>query len=216
MLRPAIFLDRDGVINRYVYNAEFGTVDSPSSPEEFTLVSDAGKAIAKLNALGLLVIVVSNQPGIAKGRFTASLLEKMTAKMEAGIAADGGQLDGIYYCLHHPQATLPEYAAICDCRKPRPGLLQQAAREHGIDLPRSFMIGDGITDIQAGQAAGTRTIFIGQSKPYILDAFEEHKVKPDYLLPSLLEAAGLMERLAQTEWPSGGGALDASAVVRER
>src|ERR1051326_8026142 len=119
-MRRAALLDRDGVINPYVYNADHGTVDSPISPEEFTLAAGAGEAVAELNRLGLAVVVVSNQPGIAKGKFSPALLQQITAKMHAAVAEAGGKLDAVYYCLHHPDAALAEYRAICACRKPRP------------------------------------------------------------------------------------------------
>ena len=194
MGRNAIFLDRDGVINPYVYNAEFGTVDSPSSADEFTLAPGAGEAVAEFNRLGLLVVVVSNQPGIAKGKFTPALLEQVNAKMHAGIAARGGRLDAVYYCLHHPDAVVPAYQERCECRKPRPGMLLEAARQWDIDLKNSFMIGDGVTDVEAGRAAGTRTVFIGQSKPYVFEAFEKHGVKPDFMAPTLAEAVEIIKQ----------------------
>jgi histidinol-phosphate phosphatase family protein len=194
MPRKAIFLDRDGVINPYVYNAEFGSVDSPSSPDEFTLEPGAGEAVAEFNRLGLLVAVVSNQPGIAKGKFNHALLEQVNAKMHAGIASHGGKLDAVYYCLHHPDATLPAYRLLCECRKPRPGMLLEAAREWNIDLVNSYMIGDGVTDIEAGRSAGTHTIFIGQSKPYIVEVFEKHGIQPDFIAPTLTRAAEIIRQ----------------------
>lgn len=194
MARDAIFLDRDGVINPYVYNAEFGTVDSPNSPDEFTLIPGAGEAVAEFNRLGFVVVVVSNQPGIAKGKFTPALLEQVDAKMRAGIAAGGGKLDGVYYCLHHPDAVVPSYRERCECRKPRPGMLLEAARQWDIDLKNSFMIGDGVSDIEAGSAAGTRTVFIGQSKPYVFEAFEKHRVQPDFMAPTLVEAVEIIKQ----------------------
>lgn len=190
----AIFLDRDGVINPYVYKPEFGTVDSPSSPDEFTLAPGAGEAVAEFNRLGFLVVVVSNQPGIAKGKFTPAILEQVNAKMHAGIAALGGKLNAVYYCLHHPDAVLPAYAVRCECRKPRPGMLLEAAREWHIDLQNSYMIGDGVTDIEAGRAAGTRTVFIGQSKPYIFEAFEKHGIQPDFMAPALAGASEIIQQ----------------------
>src|SRR5713101_2382761 len=155
MSRRAVFLDRDGVINSYVYNAEFGTVDSPANPQEFTLLPGVAEAIAQFNQMGLLVIVVSNQPGIAKGRFSSALLQAMTRKMEDAVRAGGGKIDGIYYCLHHPKAVLAEYRTPCECRKPAPGMFLQAAEERDIDLKKSYTVGDGVVDILAGQAAGT-------------------------------------------------------------
>jgi D-glycero-D-manno-heptose 1,7-bisphosphate phosphatase len=200
MARDAVFLDRDGVINSYVYDADFGTVDSPSNPDTFRLSPGAGEAIAELNRLGMVVVVVSNQPGIAKGKFTQTLLDQITDKMRADIGDCGGRLDAVYYCLHHPESTLPDYRVRCDCRKPRPGMLLQAARELDIDIHRAFMIGDGITDIEAGCAAGAKTIFVGQSKPYIFEAFERHCIKPDFMAPSLAEAVTIIKKqMAVTE-----------------
>jgi D-glycero-D-manno-heptose 1,7-bisphosphate phosphatase len=123
MPQNAIFLDRDGVINPYVSHPEFGTMDSPCSPDEFMLAPGAGEAVAEFNRLGLLVVGVSNQPGIAKGKFTPAVLQQVNAKMHAGIAERGGKPDAVYYCLHHPDAALPAYCVRCECRKPRPGML---------------------------------------------------------------------------------------------
>jgi len=193
--KHAVFLDRDGVINRMVFHAEFGIVDSPANPDQFELMPGAGEAIAEFNRLGLLVIVVSNQPGIAKGKFTAELLDAMEEKMIAGIAAGGGKLDAIYNCLHHPDALVETYRIRCDCRKPRPGLLIAAARERNIDLSKSYMIGDGITDIAAGSGAGASTLFVNSRKCYNCDSLSEHGVWPDYLVADLGEASEVIRSL---------------------
>lgn len=199
-MRKAIFLDRDGVINSYVYNPDFGTIDSPSCPDQFELLPGVADAVATLNRLGFLVVVISNQPGIAKEKFTPALLEQVTAKMRDAIADRGGKFDAIYYCLHHPEASLPAYRMRCECRKPRPGLLLQAAQELDIDLESAYMIGDGITDIQAGISAGTKTIYIGQRKEYVLDAFEKHGIQPDSIVSSLAAAVAEIEKqVSETE-----------------
>ena len=186
--RRAIFLDRDGVINRMVYNPEFGLVDSPANPDEFQLLPDAGEVVHQINQLGFLAIVISNQPGIAKGKFTPAILDAITEKMHRELSKAEGRLDSIYYCLHHPQAVLDKYRIECDCRKPKPGLLKQAAQEWDIDLEHSYFIGDGITDIAAGQSTGVRTLFVSSRKPYILDELFRHKVQPTYIVGSLVEA----------------------------
>jgi D-glycero-D-manno-heptose 1,7-bisphosphate phosphatase len=191
----AAFVDRDGVINRMVWHVEFGIVDSPANPEQFELLPGAGAAIAELNRLGLLVVVVSNQPGIAKGKFTPALLTAIERKMMAGIEAAGGHLDAVYNCLHHPDAALDEYRAACDCRKPRPGLLAQAARQWDIDLSRSYMIGDGVTDIAAGCAVRATTLFVNSRKCYHCDSLAAHHVWPNYLVSDLQEAALVIGRL---------------------
>lgn len=193
--RRAVFLDRDGVINEMFYHPEFGILDSPANPDQFELLPRAGEAIAELNRLGLLVIVVSNQPGIAKGKFTPALLEAIGQKMISGIEAAGGKLDASYYCLHHPEATLVDYRIRCECRKPEPGLLLRAAREWNIDLTGSYMIGDGVMDIAAGRAAGATTLFVNRRKCYNCEALASQAVWPDYLVSDLNEAATVIRKI---------------------
>lgn len=194
-VRRAVFLDRDGVINKMVLHPDFGIIDSPANAEQMTLISGVGAAIASLNKLGLLVIVVSNQPGIAKGKFTPLLLDAMEAKMRADIEAEGGKLDAIYNCLHHPHAVLTQWRAHCSCRKPKSGLLEQAALDWQIDLPRSYMIGDGVSDIMAGQMVGVTTFLISSRKCYVCEALAAHRVRPDYLVEHLGQAAAVIEAL---------------------
>jgi len=194
--RPAVFLDRDGVINAMVYNAEFGLVDSPGNPDEFELLPGVAEAVRQINALGFLAVVVSNQPGIAKGKFTPALLDATTGKMHAALAQHGARLDGVYYCLHHPQAVVPEYHQPCECRKPCPGLLFQAARDLGIDLAASYMVGDGISDVAAGHAAGVQTLFVSSRKCYICEELAHQRVRPDFMVRDLPEALKVI-RLAR-------------------
>lgn len=189
MDRKGVFLDRDGVINAYTYNAEFGTVDSPAHPDQFVLTPGAAEAIARLNEHKLLVVVVSNQPGIAKGKFSRSLLDEVTGKMKRQIEEASGRLDAVYYCLHHPEGTVEQYRGVCDCRKPKPGLLLQAARELQIDLAQSYMVGDGIVDVLAGRQAGTRTIFVSPRRGYVLSELERQNAWPNAIVSNLSEAA---------------------------
>ena len=195
--RKAVFLDRDGVINSYVYNSDFGTVDSPSNPDEFQIVAGALEAIAAFRNMGFLVVVVSNQPGIAKGKFSPELLEAVTAKM---MEECRGMIDAVYYCLHHPHAVDRQYRCDCECRKPRPGLLFQAAREWDIELTESVMIGDGLTDVIAGRSAGTRTVLISARKCYLCDAMEEHHATPDYVAATLPDAVQIVRSLGSNEF----------------
>jgi D-glycero-D-manno-heptose 1,7-bisphosphate phosphatase len=194
-MQRAVFLDRDGVINQMVYNPEFGTVDSPANPDEFILLPRAAEAVAQLSQLDVRVIVVSNQPGIAKGRFNYALLEDMTERMLDLIQSAGGRIDSVFYCLHHPDALLPLYRVRCDCRKPSPGLLFRAAEEFDLDLSRSFMIGDGVTDVLAGRAAGATTLFISAPKCYICDELAKQDIMPDYVVPDLMAAVQVIHRL---------------------
>jgi D-sedoheptulose 7-phosphate isomerase len=189
----AVFLDRDGVINAYAYNPEFGTIDSPANPEEFALLPGAAEAIAKLNETGLLAIVVSNQPGIAKGRFTPKLLDAMTEKMKRLVAQAGGKLDAVYYCPHHPEGTIDGHRRTCQCRKPNPGLLHQAAQEWGIDLRESYTVGDGVVDVLAGRKAGTRTVFLSLRRGYVHSELDRQNACPDWIAGNLSEAVELIQ-----------------------
>ncbi len=198
-MRRAIFLDRDGVINAMVYNKEHGFVDSPSNPEELQLLPGAGEAVKLINEMGFLALVASNQPGVAKGKLTLKLLNAITQKMKDELSTYDVHLDGIYYCLHHPDAILPEYRTNCSCRKPKPGLLLKGGKEFDIDPKNSYLIGDGLTDIQAGESIGCKTVLLGKLKCDFCRLMNEFQVKPDFIAPTLLEAVRLIERLEEGE-----------------
>lgn len=192
--RSAVFLDRDGVINALLYDPDHGTVDSPHCPEQFVLLPAAAAGIRLLNRSGFLVVVVSNQPGVAKGKTTPVLLKAVTEKMEQELTACKARLDGVFYCLHHPEAMLREYRKKCFCRKPAPGLILEAVRKLNIDPACSWMIGDGLTDVKAGRSAGCKTILIGQFKCDLCRCMEEENARPDYMAANLLAAAELVCR----------------------
>jgi D-glycero-D-manno-heptose 1,7-bisphosphate phosphatase len=195
-MNRAVFLDRDGVINAMVYNTEFGLVDSPANPREFDLLPGVPEAIRMINDLGFLAVVISNQPGIAKGKFSPALLEAMTHQMLSELAAQGARIDSIYYCFHHPEGVIEQFRRVCDCRKPRPGMLLRAAEELGIALDQSYFLGDGITDMQAGKAAGTTNILVYSSfRCYICEELNWHNVQPDYTVRSLRHGIELIQRL---------------------
>jgi D-sedoheptulose 7-phosphate isomerase len=208
MTRRAVFLDRDGVINPYVYDPEFGTVDSPSNPESFSLFPGVAEAVAKLNKAGFLAIVISNQPGVAKGHFTPALLDATTQKMKALVAERGGNLDAVYYCQHHPQAWIEMYRKNCNCRKPGIGLFEQAAREWDIDLCTSYTIGDGVVDVLAGRAAGTKTIFVSARKCYVCSELADRNAWSDWTASNLTEAVEVIEKVeanSKSETPRSQG-----------
>lgn len=171
----AIFLDRDGTINKYV-----GFLRNINEFELLTAVDDAVKLI---NSSSYLAIVVTNQPVIARGEVTTEQLADIHKKMETMLGQSGAYIDGLYYCPHHPdsgfEGEIPELKIECDCRKPNPGMLYQAAKDFNIDLASSWMIGDGKNDIQAGINAGCKTILIGT-------AAEDYG--QNYTVNSLLEA----------------------------
>ena len=182
----AVFLDRDGVINR-IHDEDLGVVGSPFRPEQFILYSDVTEAIALIHQMGKKAILVSNQPDMAKGHYSKKSFEALNRKMKS-LLKGSSALDGVYYCLHHPDAVVEEYRKICECRKPKPGLLRQAAREQGIDLSTSYMIGDGISDIEAGNKAGCRTILIGRQKCDICRLLSERALRPSAVSKNLLAA----------------------------
>jgi D-glycero-D-manno-heptose 1,7-bisphosphate phosphatase len=191
-MQRAVFLDRDGTINQMVHNSGHSLIDSPMRPSEFVLLPGVGEGIKQINQAGFLAIVISNQPGIAKGKLSKVLLDEITDKMHQTLKAQGAKLDGVYYCLHHPDAVLEEYRQNCICRKPKPGLLLQAANELEIDLSSSYFIGDGIADVAAGKAAETTCLYTGSRKGYIVDEFNKKGIEPDFIVGSLLEAVGVI------------------------
>ena len=160
----AVFLDRDGVINELVHHQEQGVIDSPFTVEQFRLLSGVGRAISKFHEMGYKVIVVSNQPGIAKGHLSWETFGQIREKMRQDLAREGAFVDREYYCFHHPEAKIDNLRSDCDCRKPKPGMLLQAAEDMSVDLSRSWLIGDNLTDIKAGKEAGCQTILLGKMK----------------------------------------------------
>jgi len=187
-MNRAVFLDRDGVINELVYYEEHGLLDSPATVEQMRVFPWAGKAIRQLREAGFKAIIVSNQPGIAKGHFSRQTFEKIRQKMIDELAKESAFLDGEYYCFHHPEAKVPQLKVSCDCRKPKPGMLLRAAQELDIDLAFSWMIGDGLTDVQAGKAAGCRTILVGKMKCELCSLVEDMGARPDIVAGNLREA----------------------------
>lgn len=155
--QKAIFLDRDGTINEYV-----GFL---TDIKEFHLLDGVAEAIRKINASGYLAIVVTNQPIIARGEVSFTELQEIHNKMETLLGAEGAYIDAIYFCPHHPdkgfEGERVEYKMSCDCRKPKPGMLLKAAEDFNIDLSRSWMVGDGKNDVEAGKNAGCKTVLIG-------------------------------------------------------
>lgn len=194
MKTKAIFLDRDGVINEIIYHKEMGVIDSPFTVDQFKLLPDVTKAINKFHKLGYKVIIVSNQPGLAKDNFTVKTFEKMKEKMKKELKKNGAEIDAEYYCFHHPYAKVKKYKKNCGCRKPKAGMIKEAAKDHNIVLAKSWMIGDGITDIKAGQTAGCKTIFIGRMKCDLCKLMEDEQVKPNYIAPNLYKAALIIEK----------------------
>lgn len=169
-MKRAVFLDRDGVINRAAAEGDYII-----RWEDFQFFPGVAEAISSLARAGWSVIVASNQRCVAKGLLTVAQLETIHQKMTAELAKRGARLDAIYYCPH-------EIEPACDCRKPMPGMLLTAAREHQIDLASSWMVGNAQSDIEAGQRAGCRTVRIMDGPPANGD-------RGDYFARTLLEAS---------------------------
>jgi len=167
MTKRAVFLDRDGTMAKDVHYCR--------RPEDFRLFPNTAKAIKLLSEHGFKVIVITNQSGIARGYFTEEALAQIHEKMKAELAKEGAWIDGIYYCPHHPDDN-------CNCRKPKPKLVLQAAKEHDIDLKHSFVVGDLSLDIDLGKAVGCKTILLLDSPQ------EDMNISPDYIASDLLEA----------------------------
>ncbi len=190
-MNRAVFLDRDGVINAALYDPVEGKPDSPYRLEDLRLLPGVARAVRAINEMGFLAIVVSNQPGVAKGKCDYAFLEAVNAEIAARLAGEGARLDATYYCLHHPDAVDESLRVECDCRKPQPGLLLRAAQELSIDLAGSFMVGDSLGDVEAGLAAGCRTILVDGHRAYFRLG-EGDRMRPHWTAQNLLAAVEIV------------------------
>jgi D-glycero-D-manno-heptose 1,7-bisphosphate phosphatase len=191
----AVFLDRDGVLNDLEYNPEEGRIGSPLTAKQLRIFPYAGDSVRRIRELGFKAILVSNQPGVAKRQFTRSELGRMGEKVRKELARHKCSFDAEYYCLHHPDALIRKYRLDCDCRKPKPGLLLQAAKEHHLDLGDSFFVGDALVDVKAGRTAGCRTILLGHPTTFLSMMIEREDARPDFMLPSLKQVPNLLRSL---------------------
>jgi D-glycero-D-manno-heptose 1,7-bisphosphate phosphatase len=179
MGRRAIIMDRDGTVCD-----EVGYVNHV---DRIRLLPGSADAIRAANESGFQTVVVTNQAGVARGYFAESLVDDVHDRVRELLAADGARLDGIYYCPHHPDIGAPAYRKACDCRKPRPGMLERARDEMGIDLAASYMVGDSAKDIEAGHRAGATTILVltGYGKGELEHQSERWRVRPDHIAADL-------------------------------
>ena len=159
MSQAAVFLDRDGVVVELVWDAADGSFEGPTTAGDVRLVPGAAAAIRRIRLLDYRTVVVSNQPGAAKGKASHDDLREAHEHVVRLLGERGAVIDDYRYCLHHPEALDPA-ARECACRKPKPGMLLEAAAELGLDLSRSWMIGDSDVDMEAGRLAGCRTILV--------------------------------------------------------
>jgi D-glycero-D-manno-heptose 1,7-bisphosphate phosphatase len=151
-LRAAVFLDRDGTIN-----GEAGYLDRM---EKLQLLPGAAEAIRRINESGMKSVVVTNQSGIARGFFDEAFVSRVHARLREMLRVEGAEIDAFYFCPHHPTEGRGTYLRSCDCRKPAPGMILRAGKELRIDPNRSYMVGDMLTDIEAGARAGARGVLV--------------------------------------------------------
>ena len=179
--RPAVFLDRDGTLIEDV-----GYLDAVTRIAVFPWTIDAIRA---LNRAGLPLVVVTNQSGIARKYFSEAFVQETHRALDARLAEGGVRVDAYYYCPHHPDGKLPDYARECDCRKPRPGLIERAARDLNLDPARSFVVGDKWGDIGLAQAVGARGVLVRTGTGAIAERQPRPGVAADVVVDNLAAAA---------------------------
>jgi D-glycero-D-manno-heptose 1,7-bisphosphate phosphatase len=187
----AAFLDRDGVL--------IADTDLITKPQDIRVLAGVPEALLRLHAAGYRLVVISNQAVVARGLLSEEEVAELQAEVGRRLLEAGAPvLDGFFFCPHHPNATLMAYRVACDCRKPRPGLLLRASRELDIDLAGSFMIGDRLTDVIAGERAGCKTILVetGANADAAIETVEpvDLTIEPDYRCHSLADAVRWIER----------------------
>ena len=194
MKQLAVFIDRDGTISE-----EVGYINHPS---RFHVFSYSAPAIKLLNENGWLAVVVTNQAGVARGYFSEEMIKSVHEQLQQDLENNGARLDAIYYCAHHPSVGEPPYRLDCDCRKPKPGLIRQAVAELGIDLEKSWMVGDRYSDVELARNAGVHSAFVMSG--YGPGEWEHQrgswKYQPDLIAENLLEAvAAIISEPAETK-----------------
>ena len=186
-MNKAVFLDRDGVITKeppyYAHKID-----------QLELIPKSAEAIRLLNKSGFKVIVVSNQAGVARGYYQEKDIEIYNREMEKKLEEENAHIDAIYYCPHHPDVAIEKYKINCDCRKPKPGMLKRAKKDLDLDLKCSFLVGDKISDIEAGYQAGCKTILVltGQGNDE-LKKISEMNTKPNYISNDLFAAIQIIK-----------------------
>jgi D-glycero-D-manno-heptose 1,7-bisphosphate phosphatase len=180
-MNKAIFVDRDGVLNKLVFNRKARMYGAPLCPKDLKIFSQSHKVLKKFQELGYLLFLVSNQPDYAKGYTSLKDLKAVQARLRRYFVAKGIKFSGYFYCLHHPQAVVIKYKLNCPCRKPGPYFLLKAKHKYGLDMKGSWFIGDSDSDVFCGKRAGVNTILIEQR-------YSRHKrgaSKPDFFATDL-------------------------------
>jgi D-glycero-D-manno-heptose 1,7-bisphosphate phosphatase len=186
-LARAVFLDRDGVINKNVYYEHTGEWEAPLSPDHFEIADGVLDVLCELQSTGFLLFVVSNQPNYAKGKATMETLNAIHQRLVVTLDQAGVRFSEFYYCYHHPEGVVPSLSFECECRKPSPHFLLHAANEFNINLAESWIVGDRDTDVECGHAVGMRAI-------RIIDELGNGSEKADYNTLDLAAAAKIILR----------------------
>ena len=192
-MTKAIFLDRDGVINRPVLDPKTNEYTAPWDPNDFVLCEGVIESLKTLIDTGFKLFIVTNQPDYAKGKTNLKNLKLVHNKMHSIFMENNIKFTDYYYCYHHPEGVVPEYSIVCKCRKPGIFFLKQAEVQYSLDLTNSWMIGDRDADIYCGESAGTRTIMINlkESKDRATNS------RPDYKVNSLREAVEIIKNVSE-------------------
>jgi len=180
--RPAVFFDRDGTICE-----EVGYL---SSPDQLVLIEGAAEGIRDLNSAGILVVITTNQSGVARGYFPEDVVEAVHERMRKLLSAQGARVDAIYYCPHHPEGIVGALRIDCQCRKPKPGMIHRAAAELPVDLASSYVVGDKLSDIEFGQSAGLKAVLVrtGYGREEEKKLTQDVSRKPDYVADEVYQA----------------------------
>src|SRR3989344_2777718 len=195
-----VFLDRDGVVNEMVIHKEQGLIDTPFSAEQMRFITGLEEPLRRMAALGYSLIIISNQPGLAKRQYSQQTFDALDQKLRDFFRQNGIPLLDVFYALSHPDANDPEYRKNLHLRKPEPGMLIEAAKKHNIELSKSFMVGDSWLDVAAGKAAGCCTGLIADRyKSELAKLLAEKKVKPDYYAKNMAEVLEIIEKHAKGE-----------------
>ena len=182
--RKAVFLDRDGTIIKQV--------ELMHSVDELRLLPGAALAINALNQLGFLVVIVTNQPVVARGIIAPKEVDNIHAVLISRLNGKGAKIDAVYFCPHHPEATMPKFRLRCRCRKPEPGMILKGLKKLNINPKKSFMIGDALIDVVAGKKAGLKTILV-KTGPGHARLDEKYKnTKPDFIVKNLTQAVKII------------------------
>jgi len=192
--RRAVFFDRDGVLTELVHNPATGEHESPHALADVRLCSGAVESLGQLQAAAFDLFIVSNQPSYAKGKVGIDTIKAIADMVEAQFMESGVHFRETFYCYHHADGIVPGYSGVCACRKPSPHFLLQAEERYGIDLRRSWMVGDRDSDIECGQRAGCRTILINHPRSQKHQGMSE----PDYVSRDVTTAVAVI--MEQANW----------------